>query len=481
MVTMNYVAWIVYNIPPIYHNYQIGAFTNNRIENSTLEFCAYYTIPKHDQEKMWIPITILNFYLTCAVASYHCILDLYLSLAVFQIVGHLYILKHSLTSIPRPKNKTFIEVYDMPVAVEMFDDEENKQVYKDISECISHHCMIIRFTDEVSVLFGPTIAISYLFHLFGCCLSLLQVLSGDYKALTHYGVFTFAIFGQLCHISILFEVLGATSEKLIDAVYAVPWECMDVPNRRAVLMLLRRVQTPIRISALGLADVGVQTMLGISNEPNALIATESPRKEQKALSIGDHAERTLGLIWKTKNDTLSFSLNSTNCPREVIQEYRSPTKREVTSVVIGSTCFAEPITVSRSFKPYVAHRLTKIEDTSSAKNWRWVLSKDNIADDATRDPSNEFSSEYRRFKGPKFLLNDPSNCLANRINTIDQLEEIIELKARKVIVQKAQRDNFGVEPRCIKKRKPMPKKSKLRNMCVELDKDDAIRATGRLD
>ncbi|GBP51312.1 hypothetical protein EVAR_34098_1 [Eumeta japonica] len=55
---------------------------------------------------------------------------------------------------------------------------------------------------------------------------------------------------------------GFQSEKLIDAVYAVPWECMDVPNRRAVLMLLRRVQTPIRISALGLADVGVQTMLG---------------------------------------------------------------------------------------------------------------------------------------------------------------------------------------------------------------------------
>ncbi|GBP37641.1 hypothetical protein EVAR_34678_1 [Eumeta japonica] len=87
--------------------------------------------------------------------------------------------------------------------------------------------------------------------------------ASDYKALTRYGVFTFAIFGQLCHISILFEILGATSEKLINAVYAVPWECMDVPNRRALLMLLRRVQTPIRISALGLADVGVQTMLGI--------------------------------------------------------------------------------------------------------------------------------------------------------------------------------------------------------------------------
>ncbi|GBP37560.1 hypothetical protein EVAR_34595_1 [Eumeta japonica] len=71
------------------------------------------------------------------------------------------------------------------------------------------------------------------------------------------------------------------SEKLIDAVYAVPWECMDVPNRRAVLMLLRRVQTPIRISALGIADVGVQTMLGhkpatCSNVQHAAHGCRSP-------------------------------------------------------------------------------------------------------------------------------------------------------------------------------------------------------------
>ncbi|GBP51342.1 hypothetical protein EVAR_34128_1 [Eumeta japonica] len=176
-VAMNYVATLVYNAPASYDNYQVGAFTHNRVENSTLEFTVYYSFPKINQEEMFIPFTLINFYLSCAVGSFHCLLDLYLSLAVFQIIGHLYILKHSLSGIPRPKNKTFIEVYDMPIAVEMFDVEENRQVYKYISECISHHCTIIRFTDEVSVLFGPTIACSYLFHL-GCCLSLLQVLSG---------------------------------------------------------------------------------------------------------------------------------------------------------------------------------------------------------------------------------------------------------------------------------------------------------------
>ncbi|GBP35730.1 hypothetical protein EVAR_82664_1 [Eumeta japonica] len=49
------------------------------------------------------------------------------------------------------------------------------------------------------------------------------------------------------------------------------------------------------------------------------------------------------------------------------------------------------------------------------------------------------------------------------------------------VSKKAQRDNFGDELRCIKKGELMPKKSKLRNMCVELDQDDVMRATGRLD
>ncbi|GBP80200.1 hypothetical protein EVAR_100077_1 [Eumeta japonica] len=172
---------------------------------------------------------------------------------------------------------------------------------------------------------------------------------------------------------------------------------------------------------------------------------------------------------------------------------------------------------------------------------------DNVADDATRDPPNEFSSEHRWFKGPKFLLNDPSDWPSNRINTIDQSEEIIETKAvnvirektpiapvpdpyrfssydrllraaarllqsverfkshkrsntldkaknrqiveltskylyagEKLLFQKAQRDNFGDELRCIKRRTDA-QKSKLRNMCVELDQDDVMRATGRLD
>ncbi|GBP91225.1 hypothetical protein EVAR_60675_1 [Eumeta japonica] len=65
--------------------------------------------------------------------------------------------------------------------------------------------------------------------------------------------------------------------------------------------------------------------------------------------------------------------------------------------------------------------------------------------------------------------------------------QIVELTPKylyageKLLFQKAQRDNFGDELRCIKKGEPIPKKSKLQKMCVELDKNDVMRATRRLD
>ncbi|GBP71488.1 hypothetical protein EVAR_103374_1 [Eumeta japonica] len=91
-------------------------------------------------------------------------------------------------------------------------------------------------------------------------------------------------------------------------------------------------------------------------------------------------------------------------------------KREMDSRITNTTYWTDSKTVlswinadPRSFKPFVAHRLAEIEETSGAKNWRWVPSEDNVADDATRVPPNEFLSEHRWFKGPKFLLNDPSD------------------------------------------------------------------------
>lgn len=53
-----------------------------------------------------------------------------------------------------------------------------------------------------------------------------------------------------------------------DAVYCLPWEYMNVMNRRIVLLFLYKVQTPIALKAGGLVPVGVQTMAAVSHVPH---------------------------------------------------------------------------------------------------------------------------------------------------------------------------------------------------------------------
>lgn len=62
----------------------------------------------------------------------------------------------------------------------------------------------------------------------------------------------------------------------------------------------------------------------------------------------------------------------------------------------------------RQYKPFVAHRLADIEENSKVEDWRWVPTKLNIADAATRDVPVNFNSHHEWFTGPSFLYQDPS-------------------------------------------------------------------------
>nr|XP_049704763.1 uncharacterized protein LOC126056280 [Helicoverpa armigera] len=63
---------------------------------------------------------------------------------------------------------------------------------------------------------------------------------------------------------------------------------------------------------------------------------------------------------------------------------------------------------ARSYKPFVAHRLAAIEENSRVEEWRWVPTKSNIADAATRDVPTHFHTDHEWYCGPKFLYDDPS-------------------------------------------------------------------------
>ncbi|GBP58285.1 hypothetical protein EVAR_11563_1 [Eumeta japonica] len=63
----------------------------------------------------------------------------------------------------------------------------------------------------------------------------------------------------------------------------------------------------------------------------------------------------------------------------------------------------------RSFKPFVAHRLAELEEHTTVKCWRWVPTKLNVADDATRDPPTHFDETHRWFHGPDFCAKAKTN------------------------------------------------------------------------
>lgn len=76
----------------------------------------------------------------------------------------------------------------------------------------------------------------------------------------------------------------------------------------------------------------------------------------------------------------------------------------------------------RRFKPFVAHRLAELEDLTNAKEWRWVPSKMNPADDATRSLT-ELYRASRWFTGPDFLQRPEAEWPAKRFAETDTTEE----------------------------------------------------------
>ncbi|XP_072936129.1 uncharacterized protein [Epargyreus clarus] len=69
----------------------------------------------------------------------------------------------------------------------------------------------------------------------------------------------------------------------------------------------------------------------------------------------------------------------------------------------------------RRFKVFVAHRLAAIEELSKPNEWRWVSTKDNPADDATRNTPRDFNEEARWFRGPAFLYGPKSDWPVKKI------------------------------------------------------------------
>ncbi|XP_061726623.1 uncharacterized protein LOC133532115 [Cydia pomonella] len=240
---------------PCYSNLRKGMFGKNRPENSTFENSAYYYLPDACYTTLrgyWILLAFnafSSYIITIGLFEF----DLMISMMVFQIWGHLKILKNSLLTMPLPVNSKD----------GLYSPEENIKIKALLKEIIEHHTLIIKFVDGCSNTFSEYLFTFYLFMQFITCILLLEVSSFTADALGKYGPLTIGMHQQLIQVSILFEVLNTKSNELIDAMTQIPWEHMNTSNRRTVLFLICRIQIPVSLKAGGMVPVGVNTMQAV--------------------------------------------------------------------------------------------------------------------------------------------------------------------------------------------------------------------------
>ncbi|XP_033228869.1 uncharacterized protein LOC117180478 [Belonocnema kinseyi] len=73
----------------------------------------------------------------------------------------------------------------------------------------------------------------------------------------------------------------------------------------------------------------------------------------------------------------------------------------------------------RKYLPFVAHQIAEIVDNTSVSDWRWVPTKENVADDATRGTSQHEGFENDRwFIGPEFLIQPETEWPKEKVNDV---------------------------------------------------------------
>uniref|UniRef100_A0A1I8NKI2 Uncharacterized protein n=1 Tax=Musca domestica TaxID=7370 RepID=A0A1I8NKI2_MUSDO len=88
---------------------------------------------------------------------------------------------------------------------------------------------------------------------------------------------------------------------------------------------------------------------------------------------------------------------------------------------------------NRRYKPFVAHRITEILDSTRPTDWKWLPTNLNVADETTRAKRNiEFSFYSRWYQGPQFL-HQPEEDWPEMISTSNDETPEEELRSKFVL------------------------------------------------
>lgn len=179
------------------------------------------------------------------------------------------------------------------------------------------------------------------------------------------------------------------------------------------------------------------------------------------------------------------------------------------------------------YTPFVAHRLSEIAELTRAKQWRWVPTAHNVADDATRPGNTQLKAEDRWFVGPTFLYErredwpqeittpqESDEVLVHRIEEespwititrFSQYERLVRTvgrvlffiekcrrrateltashlkNAERLLIKQAQQESFCSDIKRLKAGKTIERGSRIRKLDPMMDKDGIIRLNGRIN
>lgn len=138
---------LAFSAPAIYHSYQAGAFRSLNLEGIDVELAIYFHYPGFNCLDYFYILTIINIYFTYIGCISIFTVDSFLSLIVFQIIGHIRILKHNMEYLPRPKKVTTIQVpgrVKENYIMSWYDEDENKNIHNVLVGMIKYHKNITR-------------------------------------------------------------------------------------------------------------------------------------------------------------------------------------------------------------------------------------------------------------------------------------------------------------------------------------------------
>lgn len=145
---------VLFNITPLYKNYSVGLFSDNPPANVSFEHSVYYELPFDcfTNKRGYFIIFSYNWIASYCCSASFCTFDLFLSLQVFHLWGHLKILEHNFESFPRPNaiiaqstedKKSSPSATNAIDTAELYTPREMVQVLKLLVEYIEHHKLIL--------------------------------------------------------------------------------------------------------------------------------------------------------------------------------------------------------------------------------------------------------------------------------------------------------------------------------------------------